>query len=491
MSVARALVAGLGVSGMQDGNIHCHVDNLSRRSAKHGTRYAIATAAYTSGQCLWSDSEQRPVDFGNRQDVVFSRIVLPDDAPAWAADRQILWNKVDLAAQRKDARLAKVIEAAIMRDVPSGRRVDLILAFVAPYTALGCVADVAIHEDGTGHNPHVHVLLTTRRLTAEGFAAKLAALDQRNFVKQARKRWADLTNQFLQEAGSSVRVDHRSYRARGIGAEPTQHRGPNDVERREKREHARRVREEQAMRRPDSHEKRDYPLLTARETWPPEPAPSSDMNPAERDEHHRYWQDRKLEAIEAREQQEPDDGARVPEPARAADPVEREPPASLSDLPWYRQALEVARGSSEPENPGARESRRPEEDEPDRGGPTYDYEATVRERALAMRRSREENEVMDAVRYEHADVRRFVHDFVLHQRMQRIRDEDIAERLGLMEPRIRDRLEALRPSAELERHFPEPGPNREFLSRYELEQARNEMLKDYEREQTDREERER
>ena len=476
---------------MQDGNIHCHVDNLSRRSAKHGARYAIATAAYVSGQRLWSDSEQRQVDFGNRQDVVFSRIVLPEDAPAWAADRQTLWNKVDLAAQRKDARLAKVIEAAITRDVPSGRRVNLILAFVAPYTALGCVADIAIHEDGTGHNPHVHVLLTTRRLTAEGFAGKLAALDQRNFVKQARHRWADLTNRFLEQAGSTVRVDHRSYKARGIGAEPTQHRGPNDVERRDKREHARRVREERSMRRPDIHEKQEYPLLTARETWPPEPAPSPDMNPAERDEHHRYWQDRKLEAIEAREQQEPDDEARVPEPARADVPGDREPHPLISDLPWYRQALEVARASSECDKPQARERHRPEEDEPDRSGLTYDYEASVRERALAMRRSRDESEVLDAVRYEAADVRRFVHDFVLHQRMQRIRDEDIAERLGLMEPRIRDRLEALRPSAELERHFPEPGPNREFLSRHELERARNEMLKNYEREQTDREERQR
>ena len=49
---------------MQDGNIHCHIDNLSRRNGSEGARIAVASAAYVSGQRLWSDVEQRVVDFG-------------------------------------------------------------------------------------------------------------------------------------------------------------------------------------------------------------------------------------------------------------------------------------------------------------------------------------------------------------------------------------------------------------------------------------------
>ena len=55
---------------MQDGNIHCHVDNLSRRKGSEGMRIAIASAAYVAGQRLWSEVEQRFVEFSAREDVV-------------------------------------------------------------------------------------------------------------------------------------------------------------------------------------------------------------------------------------------------------------------------------------------------------------------------------------------------------------------------------------------------------------------------------------
>lgn len=293
---------------MQDGNIHCHIDNLSRRGEGGRIRIAVASAAYVSGQRLWSEAEQRFVEFSMREDVVFSAILLPIGAPAWAGDRSALWNKVDTTARRKDARLAKTVVAAITRDIPADLRVGLLKAFVEPYVALGCVAEVAIHEDGTEHNPHIHVLLTTRRLTPDGFGDKLVALEQRSFVKQARQRWAELSNQFLEKAGSTLRVDHRSYKARGIEAEPTVHRGPDERERREKREHARRVRKERPMQRPNDHERRAYPLLTARETWPPEPEPSPGMTEHERREHARYWEDRKLDRLEERHQSEATQG---------------------------------------------------------------------------------------------------------------------------------------------------------------------------------------
>jgi hypothetical protein len=450
---------------MQDGNIHCHVDNLSRRSAKHGVRYAVATAAYNSGEKLWSESEQRHVDFGNRQDVMLSEIIAPAGSPNWVSDRASLWNKVDVGAARKDARLAKTVEAAITRDVPENQRAALLRAFAAPYVAMGCVADVAIHEDGTGNNPHVHILLTTRRLTPDGFGDKLAALDQRSFVKQARIRWADLTNHFLKQTGSALRVDHRSYKARGIGAEPTVHRGPDERERRDKREHARRVREEQTMPKPTLEERRDYPLLTLRETWPPEPAPSSDMLQPERDEHHRYWQDRRLERLEEQSRQQP-------------------------DRPWFEQALDRARTEAgvEPHRE-RRDLREADLDRsPARERQNYDYESTVRERALAMDRTREETEAIDAVRHEPAETRRFVQDFILHGRMQLVRDQDLAGRLEQVQPGIREKLEVLRPNyRDWEHERPVLSPDRELIPQGELDRAQRRQLDDYERDEPERE----
>lgn len=454
---------------MQDGNIHCHIDNLSRRGGKSGTRIAVASAAYVSGQKLWSDVEQRHVEFSMREDVVFSEILLPEGAPAWAADRETLWNLVDTSAKRKDARLAKTVVAAITRDIPAGERVELLRAFAAPFVALGCVADIAIHEDGTDHNPHLHIQLTTRRLLPDGFGDKLTALEQRSFVKQVRQRWADLSNRFLEKAGSAVRVDHRSYKARGIEAVPTVHRGPNELERRDKREHARRAREEQTMAKPDAHERREYPLLTARETWPPEPEPSPDMNRQERDEHHRYWQDRKIDRMEEQYQAEP-------------------------ERPWYEQAVERARGESVPsvERRMAERKAFVQEVSLEYDETQSDYDASVFKRARSLERSRDEDALLQAIRDEPAEVRQLVQGMILHERMQFIRDRDREARLEQLQPDVRMRVEALRSEyPERHRDLPEPGPDRELLSRHELDRARDDMLREYMREEPDRREPER
>lgn len=401
---------------MQDGNIHCHVDNLTRRNANGEARIAVASAAYVSGRKLWSEVEQRTVDFDMREDVIYAEILLHDGAPGWADDREALWNRVDLSARRVDARLAKTVVAAIAREIPDAQRADLARAFVAPFVDAGCVVDVAIHEDGTGHNPHLHVLMTTRRLQADGFGAKLTALEQIRFVKQTRMRWAALSNQFLEKAGSALRVDHRSYKARGIEAVPTVHRGPDERERREKREHARRAREEQAMAEPEQPGTREHAFSPSRETRPPEPVASPGVTPPARDEHPRTGEDGKLDRLEEHYNTEPEG-------------------------PWYQHALERALADAEP----VPLSDRPEphlastrEDRPE------SYERTVRERAEAMAISRAEADAFEAVRGAPEEARRLVEDFVLQERMRAIRDRDREDRLRQLPAPLRERLDALR-----------------------------------------------
>lgn len=466
---------------MQDGNIHCHIDNLARRSDKGGERIAVATAAYNAGERLWSEREERYVDFGNREDVVYSRIVLPGGAPRWAADRATLWNRVDLSAQRKDARLAKSIIAAITRDIPAKLHPALLEAFVAPFVALGCVADIAIHEDGTGHNPHIHVLLSTRVLTEDGFAGKITALEQRAFVRQVRKRWADLTNTFLEKTGSALRVDHRSYKARGVGAEPTQHRGPNKFERRLKREHARRVREAvwkkgNVMAEPDASDRTKYPLLTQRQVWPPEPAASPDMTPQERYEHHRYWQERNPERPETVTVTGRDvdyDAADAELEQALAESPPTEALAEAEDRyvtpPWWQQARENAR-------------RRGEADS--RTAPLKHYDDSVRERAEAMPATDREREALAAAP---PSQRALVESFLMQERMRVVRDRDRAEQLRRLPPELRQKLEALWPDREDADRYPVPGPDGDLLSPRERDMAEEHMLEDLRREERDRE----
>lgn len=225
------------------------------------------------------------------------------------------------------------------------------------------------------------------------------------------------------------------------------------------------------MPKPDAHERRDYPLLTARETWPPGPEPSPDMTRPERDEHRRYWEDRKIDRLEARYHSE-------------------------ADKPWYQQALERAQAESGREAKGhsrghVDDSREPTSDH-DRLAPDFDYDADVLHRALAMRRTHEEAELLDAVRYEPADVRRFVKNYILHERTQTVRDQDLAARLEHMQPDVRDKLEALRPRyPDRERDLPVPGPDRELLSREQVDRAQEDMLNAFHRHEPQRDEWER
>lgn len=436
---------------MQDGNIHCHIDNLSRRSGKNGERIAVATAAYNAGQRLWSELEQRFVDFGIREDVVFAQLVQPDSAPDWARDRTTLWNRVDLTAKRKDARLAKTIEGALARDIPADQRQAFLLEFVAPFVALGCVADVAIHEDGTDHNPHVHILLTTRQLSADGFAAKLAALEQRQFVKQVRRQWADLTNQYLAKAGSTLRVDHRSYKARGIEAVPTVHRGPDRLERRTKREHARRVRqgqrEEHTMAKPDVYVRRQYPHLTARETWPPEPEASPDMTRQERDEHHRYWQDQKINQLEQQALAEPEQVS-----------------ASKAEQPWYQQALTKARSESVYGLPVP---------DPEQDAERAEYERDLANQALQEPLQTEEHVLLNLLQSSDPRTQEQVETLIHSRRIAARRSQDEQQLIGQlkqrMEPQQAAALETYLRQSEMEQ------PNRqhdEAQERYDAEVMR-------------------
>ena len=114
-----------------------------------------------------------------------------------------------------------------------------------------CV-DFAIHDTDKG-NPHCHIMLTMRPLDERGaWAAKskkeydldekderirlpsgrykthkvdLTGWNDKDNALVWRKAWADISNEFLERAGSPKRIDHRSNAERGIDEIPTVHIG--------------------------------------------------------------------------------------------------------------------------------------------------------------------------------------------------------------------------------------------------------------------------
>lgn len=226
---------------------HLNVKNISRGDG----RSIVAAAAYRAGEVLPNEAEERLSDFGGRRDVVATEIRLPMGAPEWMSNRSSLWNAVEVAEKRVDARLAKEVEFALPLELPRSAWLDVARSMADAYTAQGFVVDLAIHDDGARRNPHVHLLMSTRRVGPDGFGLKIRSADGKQFVTEARALWEGIANAALGKAGHAVTIDSRSYAKRKVEHVPGRHRGPDPEERRANRAYAQWERAKMAPREPD------------------------------------------------------------------------------------------------------------------------------------------------------------------------------------------------------------------------------------------------
>src|SRR3546814_19848594 len=75
-------------------------------------RSATAAAAYRAGVEITDERTGLVHDYTRKQGVEHSELMLPTDAPEWAADRARLWNAAELAETRKNATVAREYETS-------------------------------------------------------------------------------------------------------------------------------------------------------------------------------------------------------------------------------------------------------------------------------------------------------------------------------------------------------------------------------------------
>ena len=156
---------------------HLDVKSVQRSAG----RSATAAAAYRHAERIACEREGRVHDYRAKQGVEASFIVAPEDAPAWAHDRQALWNAAEARDTRVNSVTAREWELALPHELDAQGRRELAHAFARELVSrYGVAADVAIHaphREGDKRNWHAHVMTTTRVLTAEGLTDKTRALD--------------------------------------------------------------------------------------------------------------------------------------------------------------------------------------------------------------------------------------------------------------------------------------------------------------------------
>jgi hypothetical protein len=213
---------------------HCSVKPVSRSAG----RSVVAAAAYRLGERLHDELYQTVHDYTRRRGVEFTFTVAPVDSPAWAHEPEALWNAAERAETRKNSTLAREVELALPSLLEPADRQRIAEQFAAALVERYHIAvSVAIHDPsnhGDDRNYHAHILFTTREMTPEGLGKKTRVLDDRKTgpqeVTKLRELAAHIINEHLATAHADIRVDHRSFKERGVEREPTTHLGPAATE---------------------------------------------------------------------------------------------------------------------------------------------------------------------------------------------------------------------------------------------------------------------
>ena len=217
---------------------HLSTKPISRSSG----RSAVASIAYRAGIAITDERLGKTYDYSKRHGVLWTGLATPNNVKV---DRNELWNLAEKSENRSNSRTAREIVINIPHELMQG---DLgtgnMLAheFASQLSKKYQVAvDVAVHapdKHGDNRNFHAHLLLTTRKLEQDRHGnikltdksqlemsntqlKKAGLLSNQDELKEIRKAWADLTNEYLAEHGIDERIDHRSHKDRGLDTLPT------------------------------------------------------------------------------------------------------------------------------------------------------------------------------------------------------------------------------------------------------------------------------
>ena len=188
---------------------------------------ATASAAYRAAEKIKDDRTGLIFDYRRKTDVYAAEIIAPELAPDWVNSRESLWNQVELFERRKNSQLAREFDLALPVELTHPQKQELVREFVrTEFVSRGLAADLAFHNFNS-HNPHVHIMVTTRTINEQGFGAKTRHLNKKDFLVSLRKSWETHTNEALSKAGSEQRIDHRSLEQQGLNRIPQIHLGAN------------------------------------------------------------------------------------------------------------------------------------------------------------------------------------------------------------------------------------------------------------------------
>ncbi len=210
---------------MANYHLHVSVGNKAKgASASSKSEYITRTGEYEM----------------DAQEVAYTRT---GNLPSWAESFKAFWKSVD-ANERANGVVYREVEVSIPRELNPREQRELVETFAEDLTrAERLPYTMAIHKGG-GDNPHAHIMIcergddglergekqwfkqANRSHPEKGGAPKVRELREKSWLLDTRASWAASANLALERAGREERIDHRSYKDRGIELTPQIHLGP-------------------------------------------------------------------------------------------------------------------------------------------------------------------------------------------------------------------------------------------------------------------------
>lgn len=147
------------------------------------------------------------------------------------------WLKAEETADRKNARVCDKVMIALPRELDQEQRTALVRDFAERVTQGKAPWLAAVHDKGKDRqNPHCHLVFRDRDtntgkrcLHMSAGKSERALLAEKGIDAMTTDRmrviWEHVANEHLENAGYSVRIDHRTLEAQGIERKPTLHEG--------------------------------------------------------------------------------------------------------------------------------------------------------------------------------------------------------------------------------------------------------------------------
>ncbi|HHF9307299.1 TPA: MobQ family relaxase [Escherichia coli] len=177
-------------------------------------RSSVAKAAYHARTRITDERTGDTYDYSRRTDLYGHFILAPANAPEHIVkDSTALWNEVEKVERQNNGQTSRYFDVAIPTELNNDDKKKLVLEYCQKnFVDKGMIADIAFH-DLDSDNPHAHVMLTLKAIGPEGFGKKERSWNDRKMSVLWRESWASMANSYLEAAGSSERIDHRSLQA--------------------------------------------------------------------------------------------------------------------------------------------------------------------------------------------------------------------------------------------------------------------------------------